>query len=211
MLAQRLKHLFENFSKREREPNTIYVTDLTACMRRAFLNIYFNASPRPTGQMVAGKLMHIALKEVLSSDDEFSNAQFEVECSYDLGDWMLKGKADVVTDSAVYEFKFTRGAKHNRASALYFAQVCAYCKMLSRDRGYLVLVDRESFDVDVLEVSECDELWDVVLKDAMILLEHISSSRIPNYKSPCFEWECKHCAWRIVCSNLKEVKANESL
>jgi hypothetical protein len=152
--------------------------------------------------MIAGTLFHYTLREILKGD-EFSNAVFEVECSYEIGSWRIKGRADVVTDDAIYEFKFTRGTKFNKASPLYFAQVSAYCKMLEKDKGYLVLVDRDNFDVEVLEVTECDELWDIMLSDAQILIDHINNPRIPYYKSPCFDWECRNCVWNIVCYNLR--------
>ena len=206
-MAQRIKSLFLNFDKREREDSTIYVSDLTSCMRRAFFNIYFNAQPRPTPAMLQGKLFHVALERVLS--DDFADAEFEVECSYSLENgWKLKGRADVVTDEAVFEFKFTKGTKYNQASTMYFAQLSAYLKMIGKQKGYLVLVDRETFNVDVLEVSEIDDLWNAVLQDANILIDHLQRGSIPIYKSPLFPWECSHCAWNIVCSNLKEVKVN---
>jgi len=206
-MAQRIKSLFLNFDKREREDSTIYVSDLTSCMRRAFFNIYFNAQPRPTPAMLQGKLFHVALERVLS--DDFADAEFEVECSYSLENgWKLKGRADVVTDEAVFEFKFTKGTKYNQASTMYFAQLSAYLKMIGKQKGYLVLVDRETFNVDVLEVSEIDDLWNAVLQDANILIDHLQRGSIPIYKSPLFPWECSHCAWNIVCSNLKEVKIN---
>jgi CRISPR/Cas system-associated exonuclease Cas4 (RecB family) len=208
-IAQRIKSLFLNFDKREREDSTIYVSDLTSCMRRAFFNIYFNAQPKPTPAMLQGKLFHVALEKVLKSDESFSSAEFEVECSHDLGNgWKLKGRADVVTDEAIYEFKFAKGTKYNQASTMYFAQLSAYLKMIGRQKGYLVLVDRGTFNVDVLEVSEIDDLWNVVLQDANILIDHLQRGSIPIYRSPLFSWECQHCAWNIICSNLREVKAN---
>jgi CRISPR/Cas system-associated exonuclease Cas4 (RecB family) len=208
-IAQKIKFLFLNFDKREREDSTIYVSDLTSCMRRAFFNIHFNAQPKPTAPMLQGKLFHVALEKVLKSDDCFADAEFEVECSHDLGNgWTLKGRADVVTDVAIFEFKFTKGTRYNQASTMYFAQLSAYLKMIGKQRGYLVLVDRETFNVDVLEVSEIDDLWNAVLQDANILIDHLQRGSIPIYKSPLFSWECQHCSWNIVCSNLKGVGVN---
>jgi CRISPR/Cas system-associated exonuclease Cas4 (RecB family) len=208
-IAQKIKSLFLNFDKKEREDSTIYVSDLTSCMRRAFFNIHFNAQPKPTPAMLQGKLFHVALEKVLKSDDDFADAEFEVECSHDLGNgWKLRGRADVVTDEAVYEFKFTKGTKYNQASTMYFAQLSAYLRMIQRPKGYLVLVDRETFNVDVLEVSEAEDLWNTVLQDANILIDHLQRGSIPIYKSPLADFECRHCAWSIICSNLREVKVN---
>jgi len=43
--------------------------------------------------MLQGKLFHVALEKVLKSDDSFADAEFEVECSHDLGERLdIKGE-----------------------------------------------------------------------------------------------------------------------
>jgi hypothetical protein len=201
-LAERIKELFFTFQERPREPKTIYVTDLTGCLRRAFYEIYFRANPPPTGPMVAGRLLHAVLQPVLSQF--MVGAGFEVECSHDLGGgWTLKGKADVVTSEAVYEFKFTRGVGFNKAEPAYMAQVSAYCFMMGRVEGYLVLVDRDSFDVRVFSVEPDEDLWNNMLQEAKVLVDCVQRGEVPTLNSPRMGYECKHCVWSIVCDLAK--------
>jgi hypothetical protein len=206
-LAERIRGLFFSFQDKPREPKTIYVTDLTGCLRRAFYEIYFRASPPPTGPMVVGRLLHAILQPVLSYDDGFAGAEYEVEYAYDLGGgWTLKGRADVASAEAVYEFKFTRGAGFNRAEPAYMAQVSAYCFMSGRGRGYLVLVDRDSFDVRVLEVEPDEDLWRNMLEEAKLLVDCVAKGEPPTLNSPRMGYECRHCVWSIVCSIPREAK-----
>jgi CRISPR-associated exonuclease Cas4 len=201
-LAQRLQYLLFSFEERRRSPNEIYVSDLTSCFRRAWFTLRFNAEPKPSGAMVAGKLLHHALKDVLGG--AFNDAQFEAECSYPLGGgWLLVGKADMVTAGEVYEFKFTKGEAFNQAHPAYYAQVSAYCKMLNKAKGYLILVDRDKFTFNVLEASPDEDLWRNMLEEAKLLVEALAKDEIPTLNSPRFEWECKSCVWNVVCRNLK--------
>jgi hypothetical protein len=158
--------------------------------------------------MTIGRLLHAVLQPVLSHDGEFmTNASFEVECRHDLGGgWVLKGKADMVTYEAVYEFKFTRGAGFNKAEPIYLAQVSAYCFMTAKVKGYLVLVDRDSFEVRVFEVEPDEDLWNNMLQEAKVLIECVSRGEPPTLNSPRMGYECKHCVWSIVCSVPREVK-----
>jgi hypothetical protein len=206
-LAERVRELFTGYAERPREPKTIYVTDLTGCLRKAFYEIYFRANPPPTGPMVAGRLLHGMLGEVLLRDEEFGgDAEFEVSCVEELdGGWRLKGKADVVGSEAVYEFKFTRGIHFNRAEPAYVAQVSAYCFMLGKTKGYLVLVDRDSFDVKVFEVEPDEDLWRNMVQEAKVLVECVGRAEAPTLNSPRMGFECKNCVWRIVCDLSKKV------
>jgi hypothetical protein len=207
-LAERIRELFFTFQDRPRDEKTIYVTDLTGCLRRSFYEIYFRANPPPTGPMVAGRLLHAVLEPVLARGEPFAfNVEFEVEAGYDLGGgWSLKGRADAVSPEAVYEFKFVRGVGFNRAEPAYLAQVSAYCFLLGKTKGYLVLVDRDSFDVRVFECEPDEDLWNNMLQEAKVLIECVAKAEPPTLNSPRMGYECKHCVWSIVCSVPREVK-----
>ena len=47
-LVSKLHSLFFSFKERARSSNEVYVSDLTACFRRAWFTIRFNAQPSPT-------------------------------------------------------------------------------------------------------------------------------------------------------------------
>jgi CRISPR/Cas system-associated exonuclease Cas4 (RecB family) len=205
-LARRLRNLFFTYSERERGPNEVYVTDLTQCFRRSWFELRYRARPRPTPQMVLGRMLHDVLELVLARDPSFGTAKFEVECSHDLGDgWVLKGRADCVVGDAVYEFKFTRSPDYNRAKVVYAAQVSAYCFMLGKVTGYLVLVDRERLDVQVLRLEPDEDLWRNMLDRAKLLIDSLEGD-VPTVDSPLFEWECKGCDFAPLCKKMGDVK-----
>lgn len=202
-LAQRLRNLFFTYSERERPPNTVYVTDLTQCFRRSWLELRYRARPRPTPQMVIGRMLHDVLELVLSRDPSFAAAKFEVECSHDLGNgWALRGRADLVAEDAVYEFKFVRSPDYNRAKVVYAAQVSAYCFMLGKAVGYLVLVDRERLDVRVLRLEPDEDLWRNVVDRAKLLIDSLEGD-VPTVDSPMFDWECRSCDFAPLCKRME--------
>ena len=202
-LARRLRDLFFTYSERERRPNEVYVTDLTQCFRRSWFELRYRARPRPSPQMVLGRMLHDVLELVLARDPSFASGRFEVECSHDLGNgWVLRGRADLVTDDAVYEFKFVRAPDYNRAKVVYVAQVSAYCFMLGRVVGYLVLVDRERLDVSALKLEPDEDLWRNVLDRARLLIESLEGD-VPVIDSPLWSWECGHCDFRVLCRRME--------
>jgi CRISPR/Cas system-associated exonuclease Cas4 (RecB family) len=207
-LQQRLRSLLLSFDERRRRPNEIHVSDLTSCLRKAWFTLRFNASPEPTPAQVLGKLLHRVLRHVLSADELFKEAQFEVECSAPIEGcpgWVLRGKADVATSEAIYEFKFTKGLGFNKAHPAYFAQASAYAFMLKRAKAFLVLVDRETLGVQVLEAEPDADLWNNMLAEARILVESLGEDEIPSLNSPRLgDWECGSCPFRVICVNLKE-------
>ena len=148
-------------------------------------------------------MLHDVLELVLSRDPSFAGARFEVECGHDLGNgWVLKGRADLVTDDAVYEFKFTRAPDYNRAKVVYAAQVSAYCFMLGRVVGYLVLVDREKLDVRVLRMEPDEDLWRNMVDRAKLLIDSLEGD-VPTIDSPLFSYECDHCDFRVLCKRME--------
>jgi hypothetical protein len=143
------------------------------------------------------------LELVLSRDPSFAGARFEVECSHDLGNgWVLRGRADCVTDAEVFEFKFVRSPDYNRAKAVYAAQVSAYCFMLGRAVGYLVLVDREKLDVRVLRMEPDEDLWRNMLDRAKLLIDSLEGD-VPTIDSPLWSWECDWCDFSVLCKRME--------
>jgi len=188
---------------RVRGPNEVFVTDLIQCFRRSWFEMKFRARPRPTPVMVLGRLLHDALPGLFFGSKRFLGARWEVECSHDLGNgWALKGRADCVTEDAVIEFKFTREPEFNPAKAMYYAQVSAYCFMLGKVKGYLVLIDRNSMKVKAYPCEPDEDVWKNMLDRARLLIDSLEGD-VPVNDSPLFEWECKHCPWSVICSKLK--------
>ena len=201
-LAQTLRHLFLLYFKRPRLGNEIYVTEAIGCPRKAFFNIRFNADPVwPNSLMIRGKLMHALLDEILKP---LGNFKYEVEVTEPLnGDWILVGKADVFNPEAneVWEFKFVKGLKDRAVDVIYMSQVNTYACMLGAKSYKLILVDPR-FRVEVLDGSPDRQAYEVVIDRAKMILEYVEREQIPD--GPLFDFECRNCPWKVVCSRLKE-------
>ena len=197
-LAEKIrKSFFSSFTWFDRDPKSIYISTLPFCLRRQFFNIKFNAFPVQSSDMVLGSIFHLSLSQL----DVFKDAKFEVPVSAELQNgYRLSGRADVVTEDAVYEFKFTRRLDSIELDPFYFAQANAYAVLLERPKFYLVKVQRTSFDVKVLESEADTNAFLVLKKRGSYLAECLENDEIPN--GPEAEWECTRCAYRVVCSQL---------
>ncbi|MHC1594541.1 MAG: CRISPR-associated protein Cas4 [Methanotrichaceae archaeon] len=203
--AEDVKKAFFQYGYRPRQPNEIWVTEIVACMRRAFFGVYFNAVPvLNVGRVVVGRLLHEMLPKVLGGLFDSERYDWEKDVSVDLGGgYRLVGRVDAisVSDGTVFEFKFTRlGAQ--KAHPLYMAQANTYSGIVGSRRYYLVLIDRERFDVEVVEGEFDEDAYKAVLDRCREVIRCIEEGRIPPKAE--FDWLCKGCPYNVICSNLRE-------
>jgi CRISPR/Cas system-associated exonuclease Cas4 (RecB family) len=203
-LKRRLQDLFIYHDYRPRRPREIYVTEAISCLRKAWLRVHYNASPPPTSAMIAGKLFHIALQEMFKNDEILKDCQFEVECSYNLPrGWVLRGRADAILGDSIFEFKFTREPYFNEAKDMYYLQTSIYCKMLNKPKGFLIMIDRGRWVVDVITVEPEEQVWNETLQRVTKLIDLLEKRTLPKNESPRFKFECEHCEWRMFCDKEK--------
>ena len=209
--AQVIREALINFDYRPRRPTDIYVTDVVVCPRRAFFNLRFNANPMVSNpKAVAGKAMHMLVQQALKS--RYPNAVFEVSCQYPLDDgYVLVGRADMIDGDTVYEFKFS--SRHNRAEPMYYAQLNCYLNMLNLNNGVLVIIDRNSFEVECLPLERDEQAFDMLVSEANEIVKLVELARkgekVRPPHGPRWEWECKGCIYKIICPHFKEVKNGE--
>jgi CRISPR/Cas system-associated exonuclease Cas4 (RecB family) len=189
--------------------NVVFISEISysiICLRKAFFNSYYRPRFPETKESLQGKELH----KSLCDDPVFkNNAEFEVECQYELNAWKLRGRADAVTADAVYEFKFISSSRFDSPSPIisaYKMQTAAYCRLLKKRNGYLVLVDRETRESKKIPVK-VDFFWGIFLKHASNLIEHLRIGRIPEKDSPRFPFACKYCAWNIICEKLQSFQS----
>jgi len=200
-LENKIKQSFFNLLERPRTPGSIHVSALPFCLRKEFFNIKFNANPQPNPSMVSGKIHHLALRHL----DFLDGAEFEVELEYELKrGYKLTGRVDAINVNlrTVYEFKFTKRIDSQELDPLYFAQANAYAVMAECPWFYLVKVDKNSFDVKVLEGEADANAFTAMEQRALQIVDCLENNVIP--PGPEREWECKNCVYNVVCSNLKE-------
>jgi len=132
-----------------------------------------------------------------------TDAVFEWEMRQPLKDgYVLSGKADVIYDKTVYEFKFTRRLESRDLDPLYFAQANAYAVMADYRWFYVVKVHRDTYDVRVLEGEADRDAFEALKQRALLIIDCLENNTIP--PGPERDWECKNCVYNIICSNLKE-------
>ena len=194
-LASRLYSAIVMHGRKPRPPNTIFVTEAVTCLRRGFFNILWSADPAVSSpKAIFGKLVHIALPEVLK--EAFQGAEFEVQCLYPLTDvWVLAGRADMVYNNEVFEFKFT--SMHNRAMPIYYMQANCYAVMLDLPRFHVVIIDRGKMRVEVVSGEASKSDFERIAEKAKELVAAVESGKPPH--GPELEWLCDNCPYRPVC------------
>lgn len=198
-LAKKIREALLYYGFKPREPRELYVTEVIGCLRKAYFNVKFNANPVvESSDAVFGKLVHLALPVILK---DILKAEFEVPMEHDLGNgWILRGRADAVTEDAVYEFKFS--SPYSDVKPLYYLQVNTYAHLLDKNEFYLIIIDKRTLNVDVTKGQTDDKAFDTVVERAKTVLDSLKADKPPF--GPNFQWECNGCPYNIICLRWKE-------
>jgi CRISPR/Cas system-associated exonuclease Cas4 (RecB family) len=182
--------------RKERGEREIYVTDVTKCLKKAYYSILRPKEIAP--QAISGRLLHEAFARNLQQSLPLF---FEVGFAFGLENgWVLRGRCDAIAGDAVYEFKFTRSIGKAKENAGYYLQLQLYCYAFRAKKGYLVLIDRETFDMEFVEIQPDIYVAEKLIEDAKYLCECLEKREIPKKLSPRFDGECEFCDYVELCS-----------
>ena len=115
-------------------------------------------------------------------------------------EWHLKGRCDMVHGNAVYEFKFVSDIEKARERGEYYLQLQFYIYAMRVEKGFLVLIDKNNFEIEFIEVGKDDYVAERLIEDAGYLIDCIESKTIPDKMSPRFLHECEYCNYSDICS-----------
>jgi CRISPR-associated exonuclease Cas4 len=148
--------------------------------------------------MIIGRLLHDAFERLL---EKYIQAFFEMSFCFGLGNgWVLKGRCDMLVGDEVYEFKFVRNINKAKENASYYLQLQLYCYAFRVKKGYLVMINRETFDMEFIEVQPDAYVAERLIEDAKYLCECLEKREIPKKLSPRFDGECEFCDCVDLCS-----------
>ncbi len=133
----------------EKAVNEVFVTDLSTCQVK---KRYFDekAKDGEIGYALRGNIVHDYVERFFMS----RGFRTEVPIEKDFGDFVLRGRIDVVFDGHPLEIKSSRSSLYE-----YFLQTMIYAYMMGVDYGYVLIIDnkvylyRVSLDGKVIELS----------------------------------------------------------
>ena len=172
----------------------IYVTEVSGCLRRSFF-IRRQPIPLPENLYVVfeiGKGLHYIIQRFLPVE-----ACFEVPCEVDLGDFRLKGRADVVLDDVILELKSIARIREDWIPyPNHVLQLQAYLWMLDRPRGFIVYIEKSRGRIYPIEVEREASAWALIIQRARVLHHHLLNNEPPRPEPSSL---CKICDYRRIC------------
>lgn len=205
LLIQRL----QDRERKERDHKTFYASELGYCPLKLFFTFVHPKEPDPHTLQIfkMGDLVHEYIQRIVQ---DATDAEVEVPIRQLVDPERgieIHGRIDILHEGVPYELKSSARIPSG-PYAHHVAQLNAYLKMLDRDVGYLVYVEKNTFDIAQFEVRRNDYLWDATLDkiravhDAVEVVQNGGSegdaleSLIPRVVDT---WECRYCVYRDVC------------
>ena len=185
MIVPRLIRFFVDEARRrpvEDISRVVYVTDLVRCSQQAHFDrlypdiaVYRYANHK----IVEGLLIHRGLSSIFGDSSE-------VEREVEVDGVKIRGRADLLLDDTIYEFKFSniRNGPHGH----HILQLRIYLWLFNVKKGYLVYFTSDG----IYEYMVEDPISEDEVKE---LLRELQENKI----HPRHEWECRYCIYTTLC------------
>ncbi len=190
-LAESIQNLGGN---KEYKPNRYWVSELSQCIRKAYYNRKNNYKVPTNGAMLAGTMFHETFPKIAEKVEEFKEAKYEVKMEYPHEDFIISGRADIVTPDCVYDIKFS-GSKD--ISKHYKLQANAGALILNKPNYGVIIVNSRNLSVQFFKTEASADLFEIVTKKAEALHEAMTKDYAP--AGPDYNWECGYCEWKKTC------------
>jgi len=183
-------------------PNVLNVSELPFCHKKAFLLRRENIGTRLNGMMLSGTLFHEQLEKYLSGIEEFKDAIYEERCQENLDGLQIRGRADVLTDDCVYEFKYSAVKTDlDNIPTNHMLQGNAYANMMDTKKYVIAVVNSFRLTPCFLEFKRDKKAYKLFCDDALKLNECINNNEFPE-KGPSKKRECQYCPVRAECNQM---------
>lgn len=195
------KRIVDEYVKRVEEsksPNIIYVTDLVGCTHKFHMRkIYTELTLAFEPSMILGDLVHKGLESLMVAHGFQPEVEISRTVYVDGVEYQLRGRVDLLdsTRGIVVEVKSSKTHMGlPREHHLY--QLNIYLNMLNYDKGILLYITPSKiaeYEVSRTQIS-IDNLVKEVVEDA---------------RKPRFQWECKMCPFRKICTHASTEPAEQ--
>jgi len=188
------------------KPRTFHCSELGYCPRKIYYKRFLQKKPdlKALKNFVLGDLIHEKLTQMLEFKYEEIESEGRIVLYLPREDIRFAGKFDdlVRVDNKEYliEKKSTRSLLYITEPLYHHKiQLMFYMKALGLQEGYLVYIDKKSFDTSCFKLSFDPELFNQVLKKIIRIQKNIDEKRLPR-KQPLGEWECNCCPYKEICA-----------
>jgi len=203
-LIENIKSIGNNEYKYE--PHKYHVTELLYCIKKPILNrLLPDVRTEPNTNMIIGSIFHKVLPYITRDIKEFEGAEYEKPLSIEYKGVNIVGKADVVTDEYIYEFKFTSNVldSYKRQANIYAClnetskyKVISFIKSKNKYKND-IKIDIYKGETDK---TECYAFLEIAVLIDTILNSDINIEKLNSYKlKPVYNFECYGCVFKEFC------------
>jgi len=176
--------------------NEFYASSVGGCPRLIYYSKVFpdrKKDPKSLKVFVLGNLVHDFLqKEVLSGESE-------VPLVIETKGVKIKGRLDQVDDNFIYEIKSVSTLRFvkEQPQKHHVLQLMLYLKAFKREKGKIVYVEKNTFDIIEHEIVFDEKIYDEAVEGFVSVFQSMSKNALPDKTSE--EWACKHCLFKKEC------------
>lgn len=202
-----LDHLASLYNIREvREPN--HLSSYILCRTKTFLDQKQAAQPNDEEVMLFA--LGYGLQDVLTPKEADAPLINVSGIIY---------RPDMILSTRLNEIKTTRKNVKNHYIDEYIPQT-----WLDYMKGGCIMMGAKEYDLIVLYIVPCQlycdtfyfteaelqENWEKILRNQKVLDDALKSGKPPTPFQHCYDWECKHCRYQLVCNTIAKAMGVEN-
>jgi len=235
MLEYILNIIFEKYlreNERKRVIGIYYPSEMGFCLRRTYF-LYKKPKPIPLKTLLlfeSGRVVHEWLANLFMKYDEIElgkigdffmekikidvRSEGKLAFKVDEGVWLIGRFDDLLLvklgdyqDLFLIEVKSVRDISMIREpKESHRMQINFYMKLLGIEEGYIMYVDRKTYEYKIFKVEFSKELWEKLIERVKKLHECLVNDELPEPEGRKTFWMCKYCDYIDECLKGDEEK-----
>ncbi len=149
-------------------------------------------------EVIAGRNMHVEYQNDYAAIDQ--NAKMEKEVMFVHENFIIMGKADIVTREKVIEIKTVNNLPE-RPYAPHIRQINFYMKLCGREKGNLIYIERETKKQKTFSVDYDENLFLKDLRRFEKLAKCLETTTVPEKEITKM---CEFCEYKELCEKIKQ-------
>jgi CRISPR/Cas system-associated exonuclease Cas4 (RecB family) len=149
-------------------------------------------------EVIASKNMHVEFQNDYAAIDE--TAKMEKEVMFVHENFIIVGKADIITEEKVIEIKTVKNLPE-KPYPPHLRQINFYMKLCGREKGSLIYIKRETKEQKTFSVDYDEDLFLEDLKRFEKLTKHLETTTVPEKERTKM---CEFCEYKELCEKIKQ-------
>ena len=208
-MVETVKKFLRESNTESRKGHTIphngyfYASEALKCPRSIYYSRVDPKDPDDTllGVFKIGEILHEFFQDVMMKAQPDLKDEVEVRVKDEEAGIEVSGRADLMGDTEIIEFKTTANVKYNEAEAsiTHKGQTILYLSQNRDKKAYVIYIDKRNMITAKHEVEFDEIMFDAIMNNFKKAKVALDGGDMPDKPGFVEAWQCKYCSYAKRC------------